>query len=258
MPGLEADRLAGRVALVTGAGSGIGRCVCQALAADDGVLVVAADRNLDAATETVSLLPGGSQCHVAMHVDIASQASVKCLFARMRDSLKLPPASIVVCCAGVKGIERFVDMEVDDFDRVVSVNLRGTFLTMQAATREMLARGVQRGSVVTVSSIVAATGLQRQCAYAASKAAIVALTKTAALELAAHGIRCNAVLPGLTETAMTADVSDEIRASVIARTPLGRMARPEEIASTIRFLCNDAESSFITGAALEVTGGLHM
>lgn len=257
MPGLGANRLADRVAVVTGAGSGIGRCVCQALAAD-GILVVAADRNLDAATQTVSLLPGGSQCHVAMHVDVASQASVKCLFARMQDSLKLPPASVVVCCAGVKGIDSLVDMDADDFDRVISVNLRGTFLTMQAATREMLARGVQRGSVVAVSSIVASTGLQRQCAYAASKAAVVALTKTAALELAPHGIRCNAVLPGFTETAMTADVSDEARAAVVARTPLGRTAKPEEIASTIRFLCDDAESSFVTGAALEVTGGLHM
>lgn len=131
-------------------------------------------------------------------------------------------------------------------------------MTMQAATREMLARGVQRGSVVAVSSIVASTGLPRQCAYAASKAAVVALTKTAALELAPHGIRCNAVLPGFTETAMTADVSDEARAAVVARTPLGRTAKPEEIASTIRFLCDDAESSFVTGAALEVTGGLHM
>uniref|UniRef100_A0A1E1X5A6 (3R)-3-hydroxyacyl-CoA dehydrogenase n=1 Tax=Amblyomma aureolatum TaxID=187763 RepID=A0A1E1X5A6_9ACAR len=252
-----ASGLEDRVALVTGAGSGIGRSACVVLAAQ-GARVVAADCNLDAAVETVSQLPGGAERHLALHVDISSPESVASLFDRIRGCTDLPCVSIVVCCAGVNKDASLLDMELDDFDRVMAVNLRGTFLTLQAATREMLARGVRTGSVVTVSSIVARTGLRRHGAYAASKAAIVTLTKTAAAELAPHGIRCNAVLPGLTDTAMTADVGDKELADVAARTPLGRIANPEEIARAIRFLCDDADSSFVTGATIDVTGGLHM
>ncbi|XP_065297996.1 (3R)-3-hydroxyacyl-CoA dehydrogenase-like [Dermacentor albipictus] len=251
------SRLENRTALVTGAGSGIGRCVCEVLAAD-GARVVAADCNEDAAHETVSTLVGGAGRHLALHVDVSSEASVKSLFSRIRDSPGLPAVSIVACCAGVKNIDSVVDTKPEAFDRVISVNLKGTFLTVQAAASEMLSRGVRKGAVVTLSSVVARTGLSRQCAYAASKAAIVAFTKTAALELAPHGIRCNVVMPGFTDTSMTADVSDKDRACVVARTPLGRAAQPEEIARAVRFLCDEVDSSFVTGAALDVTGGLHM
>ncbi|KAL3238545.1 hypothetical protein MRX96_048088 [Rhipicephalus microplus] len=221
---LTISKLKNRTALVTGAGSGIGRCVCEALAAD-GARVVAADCNLDSAVQTV---------------------------------LRLPGVSIVVCCAGVSRSGRVVDLKLEVFEQMIDVNLKGTFLTVQAAVSEMLARGVEQGSVVTVSSIVAQTGLRYHSAYAASKAAVIAFTKTAALELAPHGIRCNVVLPGIVDTAMTASVSEKDRANVSARTPLGRLGRPEEIARTIRFLCDEADSSFITGACFEVTGGLHM
>lgn len=254
---LTMPKLRGRSALVTGAGSGIGRCACEALAAE-GARVVAADCDLDSAVETVSRLTGGTARHLALHVDVTSKASVTSLFNRIRDSSGLPPVSIVVCCAGLSKSGRLVDLKLEVFDQLVDVNLKGTFVTVQAAVSEMLARGVQQGSVVTVSSIVAQTGLKYHSAYAASKAAIIAFTKTAALELAPHGIRCNVVLPGFTETAMTADVSDKDRSHIIARTPLGRTARPEEVARTIRFLCDEADSSFVTGASFEVTGGLHM
>lgn len=251
------SKLKDRTALVTGAGSGIGRCVCDALAAQ-GARVVAADCNLDSAVETVSRLPEGTARHLAWHVDVTSNASVTSLFDCIRNYSEMPPVSIVVCCAGVSRGGRIIDLNRAVFDQVIDVNLKGTFVTVQAAVNEMLARGVEQGSVVTVSSIVAQTGLRHHSAYAASKAAIIAFTKTAALELAPHGIRCNVVLPGFTDTPMTADTSDKDRANIIARTPLGRMARPEEIARVVRFLCDEADSSFVTGAAFEVTGGLHM
>uniref|UniRef100_A0A224YTR7 (3R)-3-hydroxyacyl-CoA dehydrogenase n=1 Tax=Rhipicephalus zambeziensis TaxID=60191 RepID=A0A224YTR7_9ACAR len=254
---LTISKLKNRTALVTGAGSGIGRCVCEALAAD-GARVVAADCNLDSAVQTVLRLPGGTARHHACHVDVTSKASVTTLFDRLRTCQDLPPVSIVVCCAGVSRSGRVVDLKLEVFDQMIDVNLKGTFLTVQAAVSEMLARGVEQGSVVTVSSIVAQTGLRYHGAYAASKAAVVAFTKTAALELAPHGIRCNVVLPGIVDTAMTANVSEKDRANVSARTPLGRLGRPEEIARTIRFLCDEVDSSFITGASFEVTGGLHM
>uniref|UniRef100_A0A023GHC6 (3R)-3-hydroxyacyl-CoA dehydrogenase n=1 Tax=Amblyomma triste TaxID=251400 RepID=A0A023GHC6_AMBTT len=254
---LPTSGLEGRVALVTGAGSGIGRSVCQVLAAR-GARVVAADCNLAAAVETVSQLPEGAGRHLALLVDVSCPESVDSLFDRIRGCTDLQPVSIVVCCAGVNKNDSLLDMDIDDFDRLMAVNLRGTFLMVQASAREMLARGVRTGSLVTVSSVVSRTGLRRHGAYAASKAAIVALTKTAALELAPHGIRCNTVLPGLTETAMTVDVGDKELDDIASRTPLGRIAQPEEIATAIRFLCDDTDSSFVTGAAIEVTGGLHM
>uniref|UniRef100_G3MPY2 (3R)-3-hydroxyacyl-CoA dehydrogenase n=1 Tax=Amblyomma maculatum TaxID=34609 RepID=G3MPY2_AMBMU len=254
---LPSSVLEDRVALVTGAGSGIGRSLCQVLAAR-GVRVVAADINLAAAVETVSLLPEGAERHLALHVDVSCPVSVDSLFDRIRGCIDLQPVSIVVCCAGVNRNDSLLEMDIDAFDRLMAVNLKGTFLIVQASAREMVARGVRTGSVVTVSSIVSRTGLRHHSAYAASKAAVVALTKTAALELAPHGIRCNTVLPGFTETAMTADVGEKERADIASRTPLGRIARPEEIATAIRFLCEDTDSSFVTGAAIEITGGLHM
>ncbi|KAH7961059.1 hypothetical protein HPB52_001302 [Rhipicephalus sanguineus] len=238
---LPISKLKNRTALVTGAGSGIGRCVCEALAAD-GARVVAADCNLDSAVQTVLRLPAGTARHHAWHVDVTSKASVTSLFDHISNCPDLPPVSIVVCCAGIQRRGRVVDLKLEVFDQVIDVNLKGTFLTVQAAVNEMLARGVEQGSVVTVSSI----------------AAVVAFTKTAALELAPHGIRCNVVLPGMVDTAMTATVSEKDRGIVSARTPLGRLGRPEEIARTIRYLCDEADSSFVTGASFEVTGGLHM
>lgn len=254
---LTISKLKDRTALVTGAGSGIGRCVCETLAAE-GARVVAADRDLGSAVQTVSRLAGGAGRHLAWYVDVTSKASVTSLFDHIRNSSDLLPVSIVVCCAGVSRSGSLVDPKLEVFDKVIDVNLKGTLMTVQVAVSEMLARGVQQGSVVTVSSIAAKTGLQYYSAYAASKAAVVAFTKSAARELAPHGIRCNVVLPGFTDTPMNSDVSDKDRAHIITRTPLGRMARPEEVARAIRFLCDEADSSFITGACLEVTGGLHM
>lgn len=253
---LTKSKLKDRTALVTGAGSGIGRCVCEALAAE-GARVVAADCDLGSAVQTVSRLAGGTARHLAWHVDVTSKTSVTLLFDRIRNSSRLPPVSIVVCCAGVSRSSRLVDLKLEMLDQVTDVNLKGIFITVQAAVSEMLARGVKQGSVVMVSSIVAKTGLKYHSAYAASKAAVTAFTKSAALELAPHGIRCNVVLPVFTETTMTADVSDKEYPHITARTPLGRTARPEEVARTIRLLCDEADSSFVTGASFEVTG-VHM
>ncbi|KAH7986796.1 hypothetical protein HPB49_026696 [Dermacentor silvarum] len=243
-------KLENRTALVTGAGSGIGRSVCEALAAD-GARVVAADCNQDAAYGTVSRLYGGAGRHVALQVDVSSEASVKSLFSRIRDSPGLPAVSIVVCCAGVKNIDSLVDTKPEAFDRVMSINLKGTFLTVQAAASEMLSRGVRNGAVVTVSSIVARTGLSRQQPSWPSRRR----RRSSWRRTASAATWCCRASP---DTAMTADVNDKDRAHVAACTPLGRAARPEEIARTIRFLCDEAESSFVTGAALDVTGGLHM
>ncbi|XP_029839822.3 estradiol 17-beta-dehydrogenase 8 [Ixodes scapularis] len=240
-----------RLALVTGGASGIGKCVCHALAME-GATVVVADINEDAATEVAVSLPGNVS-HIASQVDVRYTESVAALFdSLLQQSL---PLSIVVNSAGVflpaTGI---VDTTDDDFDNVISVNLRGTFLVTRAAAQSMTAQGVSDGVIVNVSSILGLGGSRGWAAYAASKAGVIGLTKSVALELAPKGIRCNAVLPGPIDTPMTAPFPDAVKAEVTAAIPTGRMGRPEEIAEVIKSMCGPG-FSFMTGAAVEVTGG---
>ncbi|CAN7996536.1 unnamed protein product [Ixodes hexagonus] len=247
--------LSGQLALVTGAGGGIGRCICRALA-EDGAILVAADLNLESATETVEMLPG-SQEHLAFHVDVANAASVAALFDKMKACCRLP-VSIVVNCAGISRPSVFVDTSEDLFDAMIAVNLKGTFLVSQLAGRTMMSDTTSNRVIVNIGSIAGKAGLRNYSAYAASKAGLTGLTKSVALELASAGIRVNAVLPGLVETSLLVDAtSEEERAMAAARIPLGRLGRPEEVASAVAFLCRPC-SSYITGATVEVSGGLRM
>lgn len=134
---------------------------------------------------------------------------------------------------------------------------QGTFLILQSSVREMLARSVANGVLVNVSSILGKAGDPESGAYAASKAGVIALTKSAAKEFGPKGIRCNAVLPGLTATPMTAGITEEHQERYLRNIPLGRQARPEEIAEVVKFLCS-TESSYVNGAMLEATGGAFM
>ncbi|XP_077525315.1 (3R)-3-hydroxyacyl-CoA dehydrogenase-like [Amblyomma americanum] len=251
--------LSERLALVTGGASGIGEAVCHALAAD-GATVVVADRQLEGAKKVAQSLPGRVR-HVAEYVDVGDSSAVEKLFDNIRAASSLP-LSIVVNCAGIFLQKSLVDSTDELFDDTIRVNLRGTFLVTRAASREMIRsqKALPEGgaAIVNVSSIAAKSGWREGAAYAASKAGVVALTKTVAQELANHRIRCNAVLPGRTETPMTASSTEEEKAMSIAMTPLGRAAQPKEIAEAIKFLCSPASSSFVTGAALEVTGGMLM
>ncbi|KAL3238549.1 hypothetical protein MRX96_048090 [Rhipicephalus microplus] len=246
--------LRGRLALVTGGASGIGRATCHALAAH-GATVVVADLNQDAAKVVASELPG-TGTHRSAFLDVSNSNSVDRLFADIKESESLP-FSIVVNCAGIAKICSLVDTTDEDFDKIIQVNLKGTFLVTRAAARAMISRGVTEGVIVNVSSILGKCGLYGLAAYTASKGGVVALTKSVAQELAQHGIRCNAVLPSLTQTPMIDALSDEWQRLGIALTPLGRMCQPDEVSEAIVFLCSP-KSSFVTGAVLEVTGGFKM
>ncbi|XP_037512534.1 estradiol 17-beta-dehydrogenase 8 [Rhipicephalus sanguineus] len=155
-----------------------------------------------------------------------------------------------------------VDCTDELFDDIIRVNLKGAFLVTRGAGREMIRTGKELpeggASIVNVSSIAAKGGWSEASAHAASKAGVIGLTKSSAQELAAHGIRCNAVLPGWTDTPMAAPLPDEQKAAVCAMSALKRAAHPREIAEAIKFLCSPTASSYITGAALEITGGLKM
>lgn len=247
--------LSGRLALVTGGASGIGKATCHALAAQ-GAKVVVADINLDAATEVARSLPGQS-CHTSAWLDVGSAESVGQLFSHVKET-ELLPVSIVVNSAGIALKSLIVDTTDEEFDKVIQTNLKGTFLMTREAARSMIASAVPNGVIVNVASIVAKTGIANFGAYAASKGAVVALTKSAAQELGPHGIRCNVVLPGPTRTPMTIAFSDEnTDKDLPVSTFLGRIGQPEEIAEAIAFLCLP-NSSYVTGAAFEVTGGFFL
>ncbi|XP_037573752.1 estradiol 17-beta-dehydrogenase 8 [Dermacentor silvarum] len=252
--------LSGRLALVTGGASGIGEAVCQVLA-EDGAVVVVADKQLEAARKVAGSLPGDAR-HQAVYLDVGDSASVKQLFNNIKCAYEALPLSAVVNCAGIGCLAPILDCSDEHFDDVIRVNLKGTFLVTREASRYMLRSGQPMpeggASIVNVASIFGKTGQESCGAYAASKGGVVALTKSAAQELAAHGIRCNAVLPGWIETPMTAGVPEAWKAATITLTPLGRTAQPREVAETIKLLCSPTSSSFVTGAAVEVSGGWRM
>lgn len=246
--------LSGRLAVVTGGASGIGKATCHALAAL-GAQVVVADINLDGATEVARALPGSSG-HTSMLLDVGFTESVEQLFANIKENESLP-ISIVVNCAGVPTLSPIVDTTDEEFDRVIQINLKGTFLVTRAAARAMIESSMADGAIVNIASILGKTGLVNGSAYAASKGAVVSLTKSVAHELAPHGIRCNAVLPGLTQTPMVRTLNEDETRLFVAATPLGRIGQPEEIAQAVAFLCCPS-SSYVTGAAIEITGGYGM
>ncbi|XP_075534108.1 (3R)-3-hydroxyacyl-CoA dehydrogenase-like [Dermacentor variabilis] len=245
--------LSGRLAIVTGGGGGIGSAVCQLLA-EKGARVVVAGRTLEAVEAVAAALPGCLD-HRAIQVDVGDAASVERLFDAVK-TFSPVTADILVNCVGYVDVETptAVDMSEDSFDRTVRVNLKGPFLVSRAAARAMLQAGVTDGAIVNVSSRAANDAMPRFSVYAACKAAIVSFTRCMAAELASRGIRCNCVMPGLTDSPPVLRMRDEMRNALCASIPLGRPATTREIAEVVVFLCSE-ESSYVVGAAWIVAGG---
>uniref|UniRef100_A0A3Q3WLR8 (3R)-3-hydroxyacyl-CoA dehydrogenase n=1 Tax=Mola mola TaxID=94237 RepID=A0A3Q3WLR8_MOLML len=246
-------RLVSRLTLVTGGGSGIGRAVCQRFASE-GASVVVADISEESANETLGSLPSDfrGQGHMVGVVDVSSKESVKKLVTSIQSHYFQPP-SVCLNAAGITQDDFLLNMEEDQFNRVIQVNLKGSFLVTQAVAQALVACGAPKGSIITVGSIVGKVGNIGQVNYAASKAGVEGLTKTAAKELSKFGIRCNCVLPGFISTPMTDKVPEKVISKSLV--PLGRMGEPAEVADVCAFLASD-DSRYITGASIEVTGGL--
>ncbi len=236
-------RFEGRVALVTGGGSGIGRASCV-LFAGEGAAVAVADNAEDAGRETEALLAGRG---FFVRMDVSDPAGVDAGVAAVEK--KYGPIDVLFNCAGVELSRPLHETTTDEWDRVFAVNLRGMFLVCRRVLPGMISR--RAGAIVNVSSISGLLGWPSSAAYCASKGGVIQLTRQMAVDYAPHGIRVNCVCPGTTLTPMIqrlfAEETDEAaaRARVAAMHPLGRFARPEEIAEAVLFLASD-EASFIT------------
>nr|CAD7403958.1 unnamed protein product [Timema cristinae] len=246
--------LGGKLAFVTGAGSGIGRAVCQVLARE-GAKVIATDKDEKSAQKTLSLLKSSSATfqHLHLPLDVSRSEEVYSVVKSAIEHFSVPP-TIVVNCAGITRDNFLLKLDEDSFQQVIDVNLKGTFLVTQTIARALVEANITGGSVINLASIVGRTGNMGQCSYAASKAAIEAFTKTTAKELGTFGIRCNAVVPGFIDTPMTDAVPDKVKEKFRATIALRRFGRAEEVAEVIAFLASD-KSSYVNGASIEVIGG---
>ena len=239
-------------ALVTGGSRGIGRAIAQTLARDGFQVLLTYVSRPEEAQETVDAIcqAGGSAQAVALNVGDAE--AVAAFFAeQVKDKIQL---AALVNNAGITKDGFLVRMKDEDFDRVLTINLRGAFLCTREAAKIMSKN--RRGRIVNISSVVGQMGNAGQVNYAAAKAGLLGLTKSCAKELAARNITVNAVAPGFIETDMTAALPDDVRAAYAEAIPLKRMGTAQEIADAVSFLVSD-KAAYITGQVLGVNGGMY-
>ena len=246
--------LGGQVAVVTGGSRGIGRAIAQALAAEGAHVVAVAHTDERGCQETVRSVDQQGGKATYMLADVSVGAQVDQLFATILEHLE--KVDVLVNCAGIQPRETFLEAAEETWDCVMATNLRSVFLCSQRAARAMVARGGQ-GAIVSVASHAALTYIRGMSpAYHASKAAIVQMTRYMAVELAPHGIRVNAVAPGLVETEVTHSVlADPAREAMLrSQIPLGRVGQPTDVAGAVVFLASP-HAGWMTGETLVINGG---
>jgi len=241
-----------KVAVVTGGGQGIGRAICLALASE-GADIAVADINAENAEQTVKLVRELGSKSIFIKTNVADEQSVKQLYKILAD---FGSPDILVNNAGICRMVPVLDIEVDEWDDIMAVNLRGTFLMSREAFRIMKSR--RQGKIINMASAAAKLGgLAAGAHYSASKAGVICFTKSLALQAAPFKINVNAVCPGPTSTEMTAAWGDETNEAFAAHIPWKEYAAPEDIANAVVFLASD-KSRYITGEIIDVNGGLVM
>ena len=245
-------RLAGKVAIITGAGRGIGHATSLKFGTD-GATVIACDINADQAQQTAQeVIEAGGEA-LGCHIDVRDRASI----ARMVDTVvrKYGRIDCLVNNAGIVQDSTLKNMSEAQFDDVIEINLKGVYNCTRAVVDTMLKQ--QSGVILNASSIVGLYGNFGQTNYAASKFGVIGMVKTWAKELGRKGIRSNAVCPGFVATPILAEIPEKVMKAIEDRVPLGRLARPEEIAAVVAFLASE-EAGYITGANISINGGMHM
>jgi NAD(P)-dependent dehydrogenase (short-subunit alcohol dehydrogenase family) len=234
----------------------MGAAICRHLAAR-GHKVAVLDIDEAAANEVAQGLQADGSRAVGVRVDVSDRSAVLAGLDAVRRTLG--PVGILVTSAGIEGFESFVDITPEAWDRMIAVNLTGTFQCLQAAVPDMIEAGW--GRIVTISSSSAQSGTRRMAHYVASKGGVIALTKALALDLAPDGITVNTIPPGVIDTPMMRRPMESGQMAgmeqVIARAPLGRAGTPDDIASACAFLCSD-EAGYITGQQINVNGGWYL
>ena len=245
-----------RVAVVTGAASGIGLGVAQQLAAD-GHAVALLDRNGPGADAAAEELQAGGTKAIGIEVDVADRASVDAAVAEVRATLG--PVGILVTSAGIESFTPIAEITAESWDRIIAVNLTGTFACAQASVPDMVEAGW--GRIVTISSSSAQSGAPNMTHYAASKGGVISLTKALAVELARQGITANTISPSLVDTPMARAAEaagDFIGVDVVApMVPVGRAGTPVDIAAACSFLCSEG-GGYVTGQVIGVNGGMYI
>jgi 3-oxoacyl-[acyl-carrier protein] reductase len=241
-----------KIALITGSARGIGKEIALDFA-KEGAAVIICDVNSELALQTQKEFESSGYKSASFGCDVTKIAEVEEMINKILDKFKR--IDILVNNAGITKDNLLLRLSEADWDAVINVNLKGTFNCTKAVSKVMLKQ--KSGNIVNIASIIAITGNPGQANYSASKAGIIALTKSVAREFASRGIRCNAVAPGYIQTEMTAKLSEEVRQKMLNQIPLGKLGSPSDVAGVCLFLAS-SESSYITGQTIVVDGGMVM
>ncbi len=245
--------LAGKIAVVTGASRGIGRAIAIRLAGEGATVVINYNGSKEKAEEVKQEIEGAGGKAAVCQCNVADFHQCQTFIQKVID--EFGRIDILVNNAGITRDGLLMKMSEEDFDQVIETNLKGAFHTIRFAARQMLRQ--KSGRIINLSSVVGVTGNAGQANYAASKAGVIGLTKSAARELASRGITVNAIAPGFIETDMTSVLSEKVKEGAAAGIPLGAFGKPEDVAAAAAFLASD-EAGYITGQVLHVDGGMVM
>ncbi len=245
--------LTGKVALVTGGSRGIGRAASLALAKRGAQVVINYVSNEGAAREVAESIQAAGGKAELVQFDVGNSEAAEISIAEV--AKRLGRLDVLVCSAGVSIDGLLLRLKDEDFDRILSINVKGAVACARAATKVMMR--ARAGRVIFLSSVVGEMGNGGQTAYSASKAALLGITKSLARELASRSITVNAITPGFIDTDMTGALTDEQKTAINSAIPLGRTGKPDEVAAAVVYLASD-EAAYVTGQALRVNGGMYM
>lgn len=245
--------LEGKIAVVTGASRGIGRAVALELAARGAIVIINYNGSEDGANQVKAQIEEKGGKAAIAQCNVADFAECEQFIKKITEDFGR--IDILVNNAGITKDGLLMRMSEADFDQVLAVNLKGTFHCIRFASRQMMKQ--RKGCIINMASVVGVAGNPGQANYAASKAGVIGLTKTAAKELASRGITVNAIAPGFIETEMTEVLSEEVKNKTKEQIPLGAFGKPEDVAKAVAFLASE-EAAYITGQVLHVDGGMVM